>query len=87
MDTQPTVRLCSYDSRNASTHVTFEGAAATWQANTALVMTGRLPTRDRIAGDQSTGGESRPRRDGRLVRNCPDYHITDWLQAVVLRVD
>jgi len=29
-------------------------------------MTGRLPTWDRIAGDRSSGGESRPRRDGRL---------------------
>jgi hypothetical protein len=35
-------------------------ASATGTPNTALVMTGRLGTRDRIAGDQPSGGTSRP---------------------------
>jgi len=50
-------------------------------------MTGRLSTRDRIAGDRSSGGESRPRRDGWLQPTEPaSFGPAGSLGSILVRI-
>ena len=74
MNTHPMVCLCSDDSRSASTDVTFAGAAAAWQANTALQQTA-FGARDRAGFHVTLCSAPRPPLNAKsLDGNASQHH-------------